>query len=506
MDGITTTLSFIFWLLLLVMTGFGLNLFYLTGVSLHSSFRKRQASAGSLELPQKNPPSSFHIPGTWPRVLIQLPIYNEPHVIERLLDAVSLIRYPSPILEIQILDDSTDGTSELIRSHLERRGETGKFEFHRRGSRAGFKAGALAHGLARSKADFIAILDADFSPRPDFLEQLLPELMAHPEIGFIQARWGFINRNHSLLTRLIAITLSLHFSIEQHARSEGGFILNFNGTAGILRRSAIDAAGGWEGDTLTEDMDLSYRMACAGFLGKYRADYSVPCEIPSTFHAFRLQQKRWTQGALQTALKLYPRILASQRLSWAQKAQAGLHLFHGLVYPIAFAIHWIALPLVLRGTFHLHWNQLFICILVLNFCTRLCYMVADFANPDERPTLVSFFLISWVSWLGIAIAASNTWAVFDAIRGKRSTFVRTPKLGDSTSLPASEETRPDAYAWASALPAILCLGVALQMLTGFKSWLAVSFFTLTVGYALPIWISVTTTGRIRKPAPSSSVG
>ncbi|HEX9880338.1 MAG TPA: cellulose synthase family protein, partial [Candidatus Binatia bacterium] len=244
-----------------------------------------------------------------PTVTVQLPIYNERYVIQRLLEAVCSLDYPRDRLEIQVLDDSTDDTADIVRRLVAHYQKQGLSVVHiRRGTRQGFKAGALKEGLERARGEFIAIFDADFVPSPDFLRKTIP-YFCDPRAGMVQARWGHTNADYSLLTRAQSVGIDGHFSIEQGARAWSGLFLNFNGTAGVWRSQAIRDAGGWQADTLTEDMDLSYRAQLAGWRLKYVMHVSCPAELPVQVGAFKSQQFRWAKGSMQTARKILPALL-----------------------------------------------------------------------------------------------------------------------------------------------------------------------------------------------------
>jgi len=276
---------------------YGLNSLMLTGIYL---LRRRDISPEPLS------------PAEWPRVTVQLPIYNELHTAERLLTAVAGLDYPRDRLEIQALDDSTDATRELVTKVVERLRQQGVDIVHiTRHDRAGFKAGALTMGLVQAKGELVAIFDADFLPPADFLKRLVP-YFSDTAVGFIQTRWGHVNRDYSTLTQTEALGMDGHFVVEQTARNRAGLFINFNGTAGIWRRDCIDDAGGWTGDTLTEDLDLSYRAQLRGWRSTYLPGMVVPSELPPQIAAFKRQQARWAQGSIQTALKLIPPLLRSR--------------------------------------------------------------------------------------------------------------------------------------------------------------------------------------------------
>ncbi|HKN48512.1 MAG TPA: glycosyltransferase, partial [Candidatus Polarisedimenticolia bacterium] len=285
-----------------------------------------------------------------PPITVQLPIYNEIYVVERVIRAACRLEYPADRLEIQVLDDSDDETSRIAGAMVARMRRLGHDIVHvRRGGRVGFKAGALAHGLRLARGEFIALFDADFVPEPGLLRDMIHHF-SHPRVGMVQARWDHLNRDYSLLTRLQSIFLDGHFVIEQAARHAAARFFNFNGTAGIWRRTCIESAGGWEGDTLTEDLDLSYRAQLRGWEFVFLPDVVVPAEIPADLEAFRSQQRRWARGSIQTARKILPRLLRA-RLPLAVKIEAVVHLTaNGACAPmVALALLMVPAMAIRRG-------------------------------------------------------------------------------------------------------------------------------------------------------------
>lgn len=276
------------------------------------------------------------LPGELPRVTVQIPLYNEASVAGRIIDAVAAFDWPIERLEIQVLDDSTDETRRIVEkrvAHWSSDKGINIYTIHRN-RRTGYKAGALANGLKRSKGEFIALFDADFVPQPDFLRKTIPHF-SRPNVGMVQARWGFLNAGYSWLTLLQSVLLSTHFGIEHEVRYSRGLFFNFNGTAGVWRKTAIETAGGWQSDTVTEDLDLSYRAQMAGWDFVYLNEVVVSSELPVTLTDFRRQQERWSRGAIQTAVKLLPSLFASA-LPLKIKMEAAVHLLSNFCWMFGF--------------------------------------------------------------------------------------------------------------------------------------------------------------------------
>ncbi|MDA4128725.1 MAG: glycosyltransferase [Thaumarchaeota archaeon] len=277
---------------------------------------------------------------TRPSVAVHLPIYNELYVVPRLLDSCVKManHYGKELVSIYVIDDSTDETSAKIDGLVEKFTAAGfTFRVIRRGSRTGFKAGALQSALEQTEAEYVAVLDADFVPPADFLDRALPHLQEDNSVGFVQSRWGYLDRGYNLITESMAIGIDAHFLIEQQGRNGSGYLMNFNGSAGVLRTQAIRRAGGWNSDTLAEDLDLSYRMQLAGYKGVYMNDLEVPGELPPTIAGLKRQQGRWARGSVQTAKKLLGPIRRSDKLTFGQKIEAGVHLTYYLVHPLMVA-------------------------------------------------------------------------------------------------------------------------------------------------------------------------
>ncbi len=364
-----------------------------------------------------------------PRVTVQLPIYNERYVVERLLEAVTRIDYPRELLEIQVLDDSTDETRVVASRLISEYAHAGyPISYHYRGNRAGFKAGALEAGLESATGEFIAIFDADFVPPPGILREMI-HYFTDPQVGVVQGRWTWINRPYSNLTEVEAILLDGHFVIEHGGRHFSGRFFNFNGTAGMWRRAAIEDAGGWQHDTLTEDTDLSYRAQLKGWKFIYDPKIECPSELPVEMNAFKSQQARWAKGLMQVARKMLPIIWRSDQPRHI-KLEATFHLTANIAYPLMVLFSLILLPAMIVR-FYQGWFQMLYLDLPL-FLAATCsvssfYMVAQ-RELYPRGWRSRIKYIPFLMATGIGLAVSNAKAVIEALLGKQSEFVRTPKF------------------------------------------------------------------------------
>jgi cellulose synthase/poly-beta-1,6-N-acetylglucosamine synthase-like glycosyltransferase len=363
-----------------------------------------------------------------PRVTVQLPIFNEQYVVDRLLDAVCRLDYPREKLDIQLLDDSTDETVEVARILVERYASLGHpVTCLHRDNREGYKAGALAEGLRTAKGEFVAVFDADFVPPPDFLLKCIHHF-TDPKVGMVQTRWTHINRNYSVLTQVEAILLDGHFVLEHSARSRSGVFFNFNGTAGMWRRCAIDEAGGWEHDTLTEDTDLSYRAQLKGWKFLYLQDVECPAELPVEMTAFKTQQARWAKGLIQVSKKILPRVLASDA-SRHVKIEAWYHLTANLSYPLMIVLSVLLMPAMIVR-FYQGWFQMLYIDLPLfmasTFSISSFYLVSQ-KELFPKSWLRSLLYLPLLMALGIGLTVTNTIAVLEALVGKQTAFARTPK-------------------------------------------------------------------------------
>jgi len=369
----------------------------------------------------------------WPKVTIQLPIFNERYVIERLVDAVSQFDYPRELLDIQVLDDSTDETREVARACVDRHAAAGlPIVYIHRTNREGFKAGALENGLKTSRGEFVAIFDADFIPTADFLRCTIPYFLAPgagENIGMVQTRWTYLNSDYSLLTRVETILLDGHFVIEHGGRSRRGTFFNFNGTAGVWRREAIEAAGGWEHDTLTEDTDLSYRAQLKGWKFLYLPDIECASELPVDMNGFKAQQARWAKGLMQTAKKILPRVLRSDA-PFHVKSEAFFHLTANISYPLMVLLSTMLLPAMIVR-FYQGWFQMAVIDLPLflaSTCSISSFYLAAQKELHPKTWLNTFLYMPFVMATGIGISVRNAQAVLEALAGKKSDFARTPKF------------------------------------------------------------------------------
>ncbi len=360
---------------------------------------------------------------TWPKVVVQLPIFNEQHVVIRLLNSMAALDYPRDRLTVQLLDDSNDETTEIAAAHIARLQEDGlAIEHVRRADRSGFKAGALAYGLTITDAEYVLVLDADFVPPRDFLRKTIPHLVANPNIGMVQTRWGHLNPFTNLLTLGQTLALDGHFVVEQTARSRAGWLLNFNGSGGVWRAACIRDAGGWRDLTLTEDLDLSYRAQLKGWRFLYLPDVVVPGELPPQMAAYKQQQARWAKGSTQCISVVLPPLWTS-RFSLFQRLMATLHLCQYLPHPLMIILLLLTPPLLLSGDLqrlHLSWLGL------AGLGPPLAYIVSQRAlYRDWGRRLLAFPMLLA---LGTGIAWTNSRAVIGGLLGRRGEFRRTPKF------------------------------------------------------------------------------
>ncbi|WP_434382623.1 cellulose synthase family protein [Melittangium boletus] len=364
-----------------------------------------------------------------PRVTIQLPIFNEMYVVERLVDSVCRIDYPRELLEIQVLDDSTDETCGIARACVERQRQAGHdIVYVHRTNRQGFKAGALENGLATARGEFVAVFDADFVPAPDFLLRTVP-FFADAQVGMVQVRWGHLNRDYSILTQAQSIFLDGHFIIEHTARNRSGCFFNFNGTAGIWRRVTISDAGGWQHDTLTEDLDLSYRAQMKGWQFIFLPEVISPAEVPVDMNAFKSQQHRWAKGSIQTARKLLPSILKSD-LPFAVKREAFFHLTNNLAYLLMVLLSALMpLSMVVRFQHGLYGTLFLDLPFFISATASVCFFYVAAQRERGATGWERVKYLPFLMSLGIGMAINNARAVLEALLGQQSAFSRTPKTG-----------------------------------------------------------------------------
>jgi cellulose synthase/poly-beta-1,6-N-acetylglucosamine synthase-like glycosyltransferase len=421
----------------------------------------------------------------WPSVVVQLPIYNERHVVARLLDAAARLDYPRDRLHIQLLDDSTDDTSTLAAAHIAALRQTGLHVDHiRRDNRAGYKAGALAHGLAQTSAELAAVFDADFIPPADFLRRTVPYFSANPRLGMVQTRWGHLNPGDNLLTRGQALALDGHFVVEQTARSRAGWLINFNGSAGIWRVACIRDAGGWRDTTLTEDLDLSYRAQLNGWRFLYLPDVVVPAELPPQMMAYKQQQARWARGST-SALLLTVGPLWRAPLTLTQRIVATLHLCQYVPHPLMLLMLLLTpLLLALNSLNGIPLGPLG----VLGLAPPLIYAASQQAlYPDWRRRMLAFPLLLV---LGTGIAWTNTCAVVGALipRAQPAEFRRTPKFAARWT-GSAYALRPDVSTIIEALLAVYALAgalLALQRQPALAPWLALYAYAFGMMVALSL--------------------
>jgi cellulose synthase/poly-beta-1,6-N-acetylglucosamine synthase-like glycosyltransferase len=373
----------------------------------------------------KGPPTRFE---QLPQVTIQLPLYNERFVVERLLEEVLKIEYPRELLQIQVLDDSTDETHAFAERLVAQYRALGyPIEYHHRTNREGFKAGALQEGLKTATGELIAVFDADFIPPADFLTRTV-HFFADPQVGVVQTRWSYVNRGFNVLTEVQAILLDGHFVLEHGARYGRGLFFNFNGTGGILRRKMIDDAGGWQHDTLTEDSDLSYRAQLKGWRFVYLPGLDCPSELPVEMHAFQVQQSRWAKGLTQVARKLLPTILRSD-IPWRLKLEAFMHLTPNISYPMMMVVSALMLP-VMIVRFYMGWFQMVFLdlpLIIASFWSISAFYVLAERELYPRSVMRTLLMLPALLAVGVALTVINTRAVLEALLGIQSGFVRTPK-------------------------------------------------------------------------------
>jgi len=394
-----------------------------------------------------------------PWVTVQLPLYNEMYVAERLLDAVVALDYPRDRLEIQVLDDSTDETTRIVARKVEALRNEGIHAVHiRRRDRTGFKAGALENGLETARGEFVAIFDADFLPKPEMLKRTI-HYFTDDNVGMVQTRWGHINRRFSLLTQVQSIYLDGHFVVEHTARHRSGRFFNFNGTGGIWRKTAIHDAGGWQHDTLTEDLDLSYRAQLKGWRFIFLKDLVSPAEVPVDINAFKSQQFRWAKGSAQTMKKLLP-IIWKSRFPLRIKLEATFHLTANVGYPLMVFLSLLMLPAVQMRAVHEFGTGavLYDLLLFLTAFVGVCFFYVFSQQEIRRPIIDRFRFLPAILAIGIGMCINNTRAVVEGFLGHQSPFTRTPK---HDVIRRGQDWRKKRYHGARTLLPLLELGMAI---------------------------------------------
>ncbi|GAB3322856.1 glycosyltransferase [Larkinella ripae] len=366
-----------------------------------------------------------------PSVTVQLPIYNELYVAARLIDAVAQLNYPGAKFEIQVLDDSTDETVGIIAEKVAHYQQIGiDIQHIRRPERSGFKAGALSYGLERAKGEFIAIFDADFVPEPDFLLKTIPHF-ENPKVGIVQTRWTHLNEDYSVLTQLQAFGLNAHFFIEQGGRNADGYFMNFNGTAGVWRKTAILDAGSWSHDTLTEDLDLSYRAQLKGWQFVYREDIGSPAELPVAMNALKSQQYRWMKGAAECARKLMVKVIGAPQIPFRIKLHAFFHLLSSSTFILVFLLGLLSVPVLYIRIRHPEYQSVF--LLLGFFQLNLLILIFFYGIPfwlERRGKLeqLGLYYFPMYSSLMMGLSLHNTIAVVEGFIGRKTPFIRTPKF------------------------------------------------------------------------------
>ena len=409
----------------------------------------------------------------WPKVTIQLPIFNERYMVERLIKAMTRLDYPADKLQIQVLDDSTDSTTELVATLVhsyQRRGVN--IQLQHRDDRSGFKAGAMEQALRSATGEFVAVFDADFLPKPDWLKQTIP-FFQDPKVGFVQTRWGHINNHYNLITRLAAMALDAHFIIEQTARAGSNLLMSFNGTAGIWRVAAIESAGGWQGDTLTEDIDLSYRAQMAGWRYVYVPQVVVMSEVPAQMDALKKQQVRWVKGNFQVSKKLMGKVIFSHLTPW-QKLMGMLQLTMLYIpYPVTVLTILLTFPVNLYAP---HFMYYFGWTMIGSLGPVFLYTLAQSEfNPSLRKRVL---LLPALTMLGVGISVNCTFGILSGLSGKSGTFERTPKYNISN---VNDQWAKSSYALSLSPVA------AAELLMGLYILLTTLYLYYVHHYAFQYW-------------------
>jgi cellulose synthase/poly-beta-1,6-N-acetylglucosamine synthase-like glycosyltransferase len=430
----------------------------------------------------------------WPWVTIQLPIYNELYVVERLIKSVCKIDYPRDLIEIQVLDDSTDETAKIAKIMVEKmKGQGFDIVYIHRIDRTGYKAGALKEGLKTAKGELIGIFDADFVPNSDFLKESVPYFI-DSNVGMIQTRWSHLNCDYSLLTRAQSMGIDGHFGVEQASRAWSGLFMNFNGTAGVWRKITIEDAGGWQADTLTEDLDLSYRAQLKGWKLAFAPQVECPAEVPVTITAFKSQQHRWAKGSIQTAKKNLGKLFKS-KASVFVKIQAYLHLTHYLVHPMMILVVLTSIPMLYTQWFFNNLTypiMIFTLLCLATFGPSTMYLFSQRILYRDWKSRIKY--LPFLMCLGTGIAVNNTKAILEALFGIESGFIRTPKYGIRRK---GDRWKGKRYSIPLNFVSILEFILGLYSLTGLVMFLSFSkylvspfLFIYTAGFFYVFFLSV----------------
>lgn len=485
----------------MLIVGYILIAFYLAALALVTLFCLMQfhllsqyvlKTKGTQKAPQLNEQDL-------PFVTIQLPIYNERYVVKRLIDNIVKFDYPKDRYEIHILDDSTDDTLAISEALVKQYTAEGyHIKLITRSDRTGYKAGALKHGMQYAKGEFIAIFDADFMPEPDFLRKTLPHF-ANDEVGVVQTRWAHINQDYSLITELQAFQLNVHFTVEQRGRQAGNYMLQFNGTAGLWRATAIEDAGGWEADTLTEDLDLSYRAQMRGWKIVFLEDVTSPAELPAEMNGLKSQQHRWMKGGAETAKKMLPTVWKSD-LTIHRKLHATLHLLSSSVFLCVFLIGVFSVPMLFYiaplGVDTRHLSVFMIGLLSIAIVYYVANVNVAWPNKSYLAKILKFVLLFPI-FLAVSMGLSlhNSIAVLQGYLGQKSAFVRTPKFDikaqkDSFVKAAYRSSKIDLITIAEGIFALYFIGgIVAGILLGEETFLLFHLL-LTVGYGTTFFYSV----------------
>lgn len=465
-----------YFAVLIVLSCYGLHRYHM--IRGYWKHRKRMPMAGHMEASGK-----FE---QLPRVTIQLPIYNEQYVVERLIEETSKMDYPRALLQIQVLDDSTDETHPFTERLVAEYQAAGvPIEYIHRANRQGYKAGALQNGLRTATGEIVAIFDADFLPPRDFLRRTV-DYFADPKVGMVQTRWGYLNRHYNVLTEVQAMLLDGHFVLEHVARSGNGLFFNFNGTAGILRRSMIDDAGGWQHDTLTEDSDLSYRAQLKGWKFVYVPSVECLSELPVDTYSFQVQQSRWAKGLTQVAMKLLRTILKSD-VPFKVKAEAFFHLTPNISYPLMIVVSALMLP-VMVVRFYMGWFQMIVIdlpLIVASFWSISAFYVIAHRELFPKNWKRAFLFLPAVMAAGVALTIINSRAVLEALCGYQTGFARTPKyaIGGQQKVKITNDSYRRRSGWlpyAELGVGTFFVGMTLFAIESFN-YLAIPFLLLFVG-------------------------